>query len=225
MSMEWIDYPDAELMAVHLANRLAGELNAALKHKERVLFVVPGGSTPGPVFDSLCDARIDWERVDVCLSDERWLPEVHVRSNTRLVRERLLTGRAAAARLLPLHAPDREPEEVLADLEAGIVPLLPIDVCLLGMGTDMHVASLFPGADALDAALAPDAPVLVAMRAKGVPEPRVSLSARVLRDALALHIAITGDAKKAALDRARSLEPRDAPVAAVLGEAVVHWAP
>ncbi|MBZ0123631.1 MAG: 6-phosphogluconolactonase, partial [Roseovarius sp.] len=96
--MEWIEYPDAELMAVHLANRLAGELNAALKHKERVLFVVPGGTTPGPIFDSLCDARLDWGRVDVCLSDERWLPEVHVRSNTRLVRGRLLAGRAAAAR-------------------------------------------------------------------------------------------------------------------------------
>ncbi len=223
--MEWIEYPDAELMAVHLANRLAGELNAALKHKERVLFVVPGGTTPGPIFDSLCDARLDWGRVDVCLSDERWLPEVHVRSNTRLVRGRLLAGRAAAARLLPLYAPGREPDEVLAELEAGIVPLLPIDVCLLGMGRDMHVASLFAGAEGLEAALDPGAPVLVAMRAETVPEPRVSLSARVLGDALALHIAITGAAKKAALDRARSLPPVQAPVAAVLDEAMVHWAP
>ncbi len=225
MSMEWIDYPDADLMAVHLANRLAGELNAALEHKERVLFVVPGGSTPGPVFDCLCDADLDWGRVDVCLSDERWLPEVHVRSNARLVRKRLLTGRAARARLLPLYAPGHEPEEVLADLEAGIVPLLPIDVCLLGMGEDMHTASLFPGADALEAALDPHAPVLVAIRAKDVPEPRVSLSARVLRASLALHIVITGAAKKAALDRARASQPIQAPVAAVLDEAVMHWAP
>lgn len=223
--MEWIDYPDAELMAVHLANRLAGELTAALEHKERVLFVVPGGSTPGPVFDSLCDADLDWGRVVVCLSDERWLPEVHVRSNTRLVRKHLLTGRAAQARLLPLYAPGHEPEEVLADLEAGIVPLLPIDVCLLGMGKDMHTASLFPGANALEAALDPHAPVLVAMRARDVPEPRISLSARVLRASLALHIAITGPAKKAAFDRARALRPAQAPVAAVLDEAVVHWAP
>jgi len=223
--MEWIDYPDAELMAVHLANRLAGELTAALEHKDRVLFVVPGGSTPGPIFDSLCDADLDWGRVDVCPSDERWLPEVHVRSNARLVRERLLTGRAEQARLLPLYAPGHEPEEVLAELEAGIVPLLPVDVCLLGMGRDMHVASLLPGADALETALGPRAPVLVALRSKSVPEPRVSLSARVLGDALALHIAITGAAKKAALDRARSLPPTQAPVAAVLDEAMVHWAP
>lgn len=223
--MNFIDYPDAELMAVHLANKLAGELRAALDHKDRVLFVVPGGTTPGPIFDDLCDADLDWSRVDVLLSDERWLPEVHVRSNTRLVRERLLTGRAAAARMLPLYARGHEPEEVLADLESCIVPELPIDVCLLGMGTDMHTASLFPGADNLSLALGPKAPVLVAMRAPDVPEPRLTLSARVLRDALALHIAITGAAKKGALHRALGLSPEQAPVAAVLEEATVHWAP
>ena len=45
--MKLIEYPDMDLLAVHLANILAGELTAALKHRERVLFVVPGGETPG----------------------------------------------------------------------------------------------------------------------------------------------------------------------------------
>lgn len=223
--MKFIDYPDEDLMAVHLANILAGELTAALEHKVRVLFVVPGGTTPGPVFDNLCDADLDWERVDVLLSDERWLPEVHIRSNTRLVRERLLTGRAAKARYLPLYVKADAPETVLAELESNIAPELPVDVCLLGMGTDMHVASLFPGADNLATALDRNAPVLVPMRAPDVPEPRLTLSARVLADALALHIAITGHAKKGALERARGLPPERAPVAAVLDEATVHWAP
>ena len=223
--MNFMDYPDDELMAVHLANTLAGELTAALEHKERVLFVVPGGTTPGPVFDSLCDADLDWARVDVLPSDERWLPEVHVRSNSRLIRERLLTGRAAKANFLPLYRKSEAPEPVLGELEDGISPALPINVCLLGMGTDMHTASLFPGADNLEKALDRYAPVLVPMRAPDVPEPRVTLSARVLRDALALHVVITGQAKKAALDRARSLEWAKAPVAAVLEEATVHWAP
>ena len=223
--MNFMDYPDDELMAVHLANTLAGELTAALEHKERVLFVVPGGTTPGPVFDSLCDADLDWARVDVLPSDERWLPEVHVRSNSRLIRERLLTGRAAKANFIPLYRKSETPEPVLEELEDGISPALPINVCLLGMGTDMHTASLFPGADNLEKALDRNAPVLVPMRAPDVPEPRVTLSARVLRDALALHVVITGQAKKAALDRARSLEWAKAPVAAVLEEATVHWAP
>ena len=162
------EYPDDEMMAIDLANTLAGELTMALDHEERVLFVVPGGTTPGPVFDDLCAADLDWRRVDVLLSDERWLPEVHVRSNTRLIRERLLTGRAEKARFLPLFAKADEPEKVLPELEANITPNLPIAVCLLGMGTDMHTASIFPGADNLDLALDRHAPVLVPMRAKGV---------------------------------------------------------
>ena len=222
--MTFRDYPDTEMMAIDVANQLAGELTTALDHEERVLFVVPGGTTPGPIFDDLCDADLDWSRVDVLLSDERWVPEVHVRSNTRLIRERLLVGRAAKARYLPLYAKAETPEEVLAELEANIVPNLPISVALLGMGADMHVASIFPGADNLEAALDRHAPVLVPMRAPNAPEPRVTISARVLNEAMNVHIAITGKAKRAAYERARGLTSSQAPVHAVLDVATVHWA-
>jgi 6-phosphogluconolactonase len=223
--MKIIDYADAEMMAINLANVLAGELRSALRTEDRVLFVVPGGSTPGPVFDSLCETHLDWDRVDVLLSDERWRPEVHVRSNTRLVRERLLTGAAAAARYLPLYAKAETPEAVLAELEAGISPALPIDICLLGMGTDLHVASLIAGADRLDEALDRRAPILVPMRVPDAPEPRVTLSARVLNGAISKHLVITGQAKRDAVTRAAHLPPEEAPVAAVLDDMTVHWAP
>lgn len=223
--MKFIEYADTEMLAMGLANELAGDLRVALGAEARALFVVPGGTTPGPVFDALCDADLDWARVDVLLSDERWRPEVHLRSNTRLIRERLLTGRAAAARYLPLYARAAEPEDVLAELEANIVPALPISVCLLGMGTDMHTASLLPGADRLEAALEANAPVLMALRVPGAQEARVTLSARVLDGAIAKHIVITGARKRAAIERARHLRPIEAPVAAVLSGARVHWAP
>ncbi|GAW33900.1 6-phosphogluconolactonase [Roseovarius sp. A-2] len=223
--MKIIDYPDADMLAIGLADTLASALRTVLANEDRVLFVVPGGTTPGPVFDALCDTGLDWDRVDVLLSDERWRPEVHVRSNTRLLRERLLTGRAAAARYLPLYAKAPEPEEVLAELEANISPALPIDVCLLGMGEDMHTASLFPGADNLEAALERRAPLLVPMRVDGAEEPRVTLSARVLNGAVAKHLMITGEKKRRALERAQHMRPAEAPIAAVLDDMTVHWAP
>ena len=167
--MNIIDYADQEMLAINVANVLAGRLTATLDHEDRALLVVPGGSTPGPIFDDLCDADLDWSRVDVMLSDERWVPEVHVRSNTRLIRERLLTGRAAKARYLPLYAKAEEPERVLPELEANILPDLPISVLLLGMGTDMHTASLCPGGDMLEQGLSRDAPILVPMRGGGAP--------------------------------------------------------
>lgn len=223
--MTLTEYPDAELLALGLADTLSSELRMVLGHKERALFVVPGGTTPGPVFDALCDADLDWGRVDILLSDERWRPEVHIRSNTRLIRERLLRGRAAAARHLPLYARAETPEAVLAELEANIAPALPIDICLLGMGADMHTASLIPGAEGLGAALDERAPILVPVRVPGEDEARVTLSARVLAGAVCTHIVITGDRKRAAYERARHLRPAEAPVAAVLPGATVHWSP
>lgn len=223
--MDLVTYADQEMLAIDLANQIAGELTAALEHEDRVLMAVPGGTTPGPIFDDLCAADLDWSRVDVMLTDERWVPEDHDRSNTRLIRERLLVDRAAAARYIPLYLPGATPEERLADLETNIVPRLPISVLLLGMGADMHTASLFPGADKLAEALDPDAPVLMPMRAPGAPEPRITLTARVLDGALSKHIVIFGEEKKAALEAARKLKPAEAPVAAVLSETRVHWAP
>lgn len=172
----------------------------------------------------LSGVGLDWDRVTVFLNDERWVPETSPRSNGRLLRQRLLTGKAAAAGFVPLYADTAEPEDAIEALGAAVAPHLPISVLLLGMGTDMHTASLFPGADRLAEALAPDAPVLVPMRAAGAGEPRVTLSARVLRDAMAIHVVIVGAEKRAALERAVDLPPEEAPIRAVLDNATVHWA-
>lgn len=218
------EYPDPDMLALGLADRLASDLRQALELKESVLFVVPGGTTPGPIFDTLSAVDLDWARVRVLLSDERWVPEVDARSNTKLVRDRLLTGRAAAAQMVPLHREGVTPHAALDELTDGIETALPIDVCLVGMGADMHTASLFPGAPGLSAALGPDAPVLTVQVPDGQPEKRISLSARVLRDAVALHVVVTGTAKKHALERAVHLPPEEAPIAALLDRADIHWA-
>ncbi|MEB8386228.1 6-phosphogluconolactonase [Rhodobacteraceae bacterium KMM 6894] len=223
--MNLIEYPDAELMAMSLATTLSGALNAALRNNDRVLFVVPGGTTPGPVFDVLCGANVDWGRVDILLSDERWRPEEHIRSNTRLVRQRLLIERAAAAKFIPLYRRDMTVDEAAPQVSETITPHLPVAVALLGMGADMHTASLFPGNAALEFARSDTAPALIPVHIDGEPEPRVSLSLPVLRGAMSIHIVITGDAKRAALAGARGLDTSMAPVGAVLEDATVHWAP
>ncbi|WP_424180233.1 6-phosphogluconolactonase [Yoonia sp. TsM2_T14_4] len=221
--MDLIEYPDAELMMMRLADVLASQIKQALLTQDRASLAVPGGTTPGPIFDTLCAVDLDWSRVDVLLTDERWVPETSDRSNTALLRRRLLVNRAAAARLIPLYADAQAPEDRLADLAAGLEPVLPLSVVLLGMGADMHTASLFAGADQLELALTGDAP-LVAMRAPGAPEPRITLSAAVLNAAMRRHIVIVGPQKRAALDQAQGLDPQDAPVAAVLKDTTVHWA-
>ena len=222
--MSCLEYADRQTLYTALATQLADDLRHALDSAPRATFVVPGGTTPGPIFDLLCEADLDWSRVDVMLSDERWLPEDDARSNTGLLRQRLLIKRAADAGYLPLYAPYARPEEGMIELSSAIEAHLPIAVLLLGMGADMHTASLFPGADRLTEALAPEAPVLLPMRAAGAPEARITLSARTLDTAAHKHIVITGAEKRQALDAAHDLPAATAPVRAVLEGTTVHWA-
>ena len=223
--MNLIEHPDRDMMMMDLADRLAGDLRMALQGNDRVSFAVPGGTTPGPLFDTLSAVRLDWDRVTVLLGDERWVPETSERSNARLVRDRLLTGHAAAADFLGYYAEGLQADAALDAVGDRLRPLLPLSVLVLGMGADMHTASLFPGSPELKAALASDAPPLMAVTAPGQPEPRVTLTGPVLRGAMSTHVVITGAEKRAALDRARDLEdPALAPIALVLGRATIHWA-
>ncbi|WP_054001294.1 6-phosphogluconolactonase [Shimia sp. SK013] len=221
--MNFIPYPDVDMMMMDVANVLADDLAEALHTKDRVTLAVPGGTTPGPIFDALSAVDLPWERVNVMLTDERWVPEDHERSNTALVKARLITNRAVGARFLPFYAPSKQPEDVLSDVEAALFAAMPVDVALLGMGADMHTASLFPDSDGLVAALANDAPILVPVRKPDLPDVRVSLSARVLNSAMRKHLVIKGDDKKAALKAAGDLSVEKAPIKAVLSGADVHW--
>jgi len=219
--MKFVTYPDVEMMMIDLANVLAGEINNVLFAAERVTVALPGGSTPGPLYDDLCGTSLDWDRVRVMPTDERLVAPDHPRSNEAMLKSRLLTGEAAAARFIGL----RPGADGMAGLTERVKRALPLDILVLGMGADMHIASLFPGSPQLEAALRSDAPPVMEVTAPGQPEERITLTAPALREAMSTHILITGTEKRAALERAAELnDPRLAPVATVLKSATVHWA-
>jgi 6-phosphogluconolactonase len=204
-------YPDRDTLMRDLAELVADQLRAAIASKGKATLAVPGGTTPAPFLTALSAADLTWSDVRVMPTDERKVSELSSRSNARLIRETLLQGPAAAAHFVDLYEP------VLGAMRSRVAAALPIDVLVLGMGADMHTASLFPGAPELAAALAADAPDLVEIRPADQPEARLTLSARVLRAAEVIHILITGPDKLAALEQAVEEGPVEAaPVRAVL---------
>jgi len=225
--MKFIEYPDQDMMAIDVANHLAGELNEQLMINQTASLAVPGGGTPGPIFDVLCAADLDWANVTVLLTDERWVPETDAHSNARLIRERLLTSRAAAATLLPVYTDGADPDDCIGPLEVGMRPHLPLSVLVLGMGGDMHTASLFPGSNGLKQALDDDAPSYYPIQqdGAGVVNWRMSMTLPVLNGAMNKHLVITGTDKRAALERAQQInDPMLAPISGVLQGMTVHWA-
>ena len=221
--MNLIEYPNRDEMMPQVADALAGALRAALTQRDVVSFAVPGGTTPGPVFDALSKVDLDWSRVHVLLSDERWVPETDPQSDAALVRARLLTGPAAAARFTPYYNAESDIATAARELSDQLEPLLPLDVLLLGMGADMHTASLFPDAEGLEVALEEGAPMLLPITVPSQQNQRFTLTAPALRSARSTHVLIIGDDKRAALNQAQTLPADQAPVQIVLNDATIHW--
>ena len=100
--MKLRSYETASEMMQSLSVQIASQLSAAIERRGLVCLAVPGGSTPGPLFDLLSQAELDWANVTVILTDERWVPTDSARSNTGLIKNRLLVNAARAAQYIAL---------------------------------------------------------------------------------------------------------------------------
>lgn len=187
-----------------------------------------GGSTPSDIYRALSGRALDWSRVAVTLTDERWVDPDSPDSNARLVRASLLQGPAQAARLIPLRGPAAvNLEDAARDASALVDALRPLDAVLLGMGADGHIASLFPLNSALQRGLDPAGTAAVIAAPAGAPapvQPRLSLTLPVLAEAGSLLLTIRGEEKLQVLN---SAEAEALPIVALLRAAPVHvyWAP
>jgi len=217
--MERLTFDTSQALASGFASWTADRLSAAVAERGAALLIVSGGTTPLRFFDALSRIAIDWPRVAITLADERRVPDDSPRSNAKLVREHLMKNAAAAARFVPLADSRLSRDQELVSAAARIAALpMPADVVALGMGEDGHTASWFPGADKLAQAIDPGTrALLLPIVAPGAPEPRLTLTARVILRARAIALHIEGAAKLAALEKALGDGPiEEMPVRAVL---------
>lgn len=192
-----------ELLATKLAEQIAGELRMGLGLNGKASLAVSGGSTPVLFFKILSKQDLDWANVTVTLVDERWVDDSEDRSNAKLVKDFLLKNNAAAAKFQPLYQEGMEPEEAVATIEEAIIPLLPFDAVVLGMGEDGHTASFFPSGDKLEAATDINANAIIStMQAKAAGEVRVTLTlpAILISNFVAVHL--EGGKKQKVMERA-----------------------
>ncbi len=231
MTIDRRSFADKTSLAKELAASVADRIRAALAERGAASIAVSGGSTPGKFFQALGKTKdIDWSKVVVTLVDERWVDETSDRSNALLVNEKMLQGPAATARFFPLYSGGTEPDAAqVARTNALLADLpKPFAAVILGMGSDGHTASFFPGGDTLAEALSADGPTL-AIRAPGAGEPRITFTLPRLLETDGLYLHIEGDEKAAVLDTALGEGPvEDMPIRAVLrsgAPVTVYWCP
>lgn len=195
-------FDDAAAVAAAAAEVVREEAAAAIAARGRFRLALPGGRTPEALVRRLAEpplaAAIEWERVDVLFADERAVPHGDPARNDRLVRTVLaaaLGARAPRVHAMPAESPDLEAaarayETMLAQ---------PIDLMVLGIGEDGHIASLFPGSPLLGER---DRRVAAVTAAPKPPPGRLTLTPRAIGESRRVLVLATGAGKAAALERA-----------------------
>jgi 6-phosphogluconolactonase len=114
-----------------------------------------GGSTPKRMFEMLVGQSVPWDGIQFFWSDERHVPPDDPESNYRMANEALLSRvPVLAENVHRIHGENPDAAEAAADYENTIIAvtkqLLPrLDLIFLGLGTDGHTASIFPGSEVL----------------------------------------------------------------------------
>ena len=173
--------------------------------------VLTGGSTPERSYHLAASLQPDWGRVSVWWGDERCVPPDDGRSNYRLAADALLgrleTPPAEVHRIRGELPPEQAAEELNAELDG-----VSLDLMLLGLGPDGHMASLFPGSPQLQ---------VEDRRATSGPaglEPfvdRVTMTMPTLRAARRIVFLITGENKAEMVARAFAGEINELPASLV----------
>jgi len=202
--------PDADALARLAAKQFVELARESILARGRFMVALSGGSTPRRLFNCLAAApfrdQVDWFRVEVFWGDERGVPPDHPDSNFHMAAAALLDRvpiqgrnihRIPAERIdRPSAARDYQLEIARAFEVDGAGQPPPFDLVLLGMGSDGHTASLFPG----DAALREGRRWAVSVEAPQRPPPsRITLTAPILNRAREIRVLVAGSDKAATL--------------------------
>jgi 6-phosphogluconolactonase len=211
---------DGEAVAKRAALEIARGLDSARRARGVAHLALSGGTTPARTYELLASDRSsgigqpDWDAVEVWFADERCVGPEDEQSNYRLARETLLRaagvpdervhrmegelgpeeGAERYARALRERVPAEADGPARTAWEIGETDAMPaLDVIVLGIGPDGHVASLFPGAPTL--ATDTRAVCLAVHDSPKPPPERITLSLEALRAARSCVLLATSASK------------------------------
>ena len=230
--------PDAGHLARTAAEALVARLAAAQAVHGSASVVLTGGGIGIAVLEQVADLAaepvretVDWAQVDVWWGDERFVPAADDERNEGQARTALLSRVGVPEHRIHAIPPSdgdfAEPEDAAAWYAGELASAAPegqavprLDVLLLGMGPEGHVASIFPDSPAL----ADDRTVVAVRDCPKPPPTRISLGMAAINAAEEVWLLVGGGAKAPAVARALSgAAPAELPAAGVHGRRATRW--
>jgi 6-phosphogluconolactonase len=230
--MNFLKFSSQTALINAITGRIANLLTDAVKKRGQASLSVSGGTTPVPMFEALSRVDLDWHKIVISLVDERWVPVSEKDSNENLVRTHLLQNKAAAASFIGMKTAAATPsagEKECAERLKHIA--MPYDVMVLGMGSDGHTASLFPGAEKLPAAVdMASGRICTAIAPAAAAHERMTLTLPAILNSREIIVHISGAEKQKVYEQAISEGlPEEMPIRYILRQAkipvTVFWAP
>ncbi|WP_019959943.1 6-phosphogluconolactonase [Woodsholea maritima] len=206
MPLVFHTHPTRQARDVALCQVIETRLRSALAERGQACFIGAGGGTPRGVYDALSHCDLDWPRITLTTSDAICLPEALMDDFPHVMKTALHQNKAAHAPFTALYERGESADQAITRAQNALKPMMTGPVyTLLGMGTDGHIASLYPHALGLERALALDTDDLIAPLAptnlNAQPFVRISFTYTALIASTALMILLDGPDKRAALDQ------------------------
>ena len=131
------------------------EIDKKKKSKSRLSFVLTGGSSPINLYKKLAKSNFDWSNIDLFWGDERFVSNKSKNSNFRMANDLLIKKVKIKKRnLFYIKTKRKDINQSSLEYQNKIKNYfknkkIRFDICLLGMGNDGHVASIFPNTNIL----------------------------------------------------------------------------
>jgi 6-phosphogluconolactonase len=140
-------FANAQELARGAAEYFLARSREAVAEKGFFTVALSGGSTPKILYELLVSTQVPWTKIHFFWSDERHVPPDHPDSNYRMAYEAMLSRVPVPENNVHrVHGENPDAAKAAYEYEQT---LLPLDLILLGLGTDGHTASIFPGSDVL----------------------------------------------------------------------------
>lgn len=223
-------YPDLDALSRAAAEDFGAIARTAVGERGSCHIALAGGSTPKRLYELLAArgrAEVPWDEIVIWFGDERPVPPNHPDSNYGMAKAALLgrLGLTTVNRILG----EREPESAAVDYDTRLRDRLgdppELDLVLLGMGSDGHTLSLFPGSPALAETEKLVVANLVDSPLTKGPTTRITLTARAVGNARHVRFLVAGadkaDALAAVLEGPH--EPTRYPAQSIAGADIVWF--